>query len=240
MCIRDSYREALEFQDSVRDRRDFYVDTTGALTLLYLNLGQNADSIQLFEDTVSYAERLRSTRGAFLTYIHACLSLLHHWEGNSDRSQNHLDVATNFQKDLENCHYTWIRTYGFYHLGKALTIYGRLAEAEETYQKLEDYSNRFFNRQAEGYIQNGRGMISFQEGRLEEAIEHYQRATKLFHDIGAKFDAAEAYYQFGLTYQEMGEAEKSNQNFQKAIQLFSDMEAPKQVERVRRSMEEGT
>lgn len=234
-----SYREALEFQDSVRDRRDFYVDTTGALALLYLNLGQNADSIQLFEDTVNYAERLRSTRGAFLTYIHACLSLLHHWEGNSDRSENHLDVATNFQNDLENCHYTWIRTYGFYHLGKALTIYGRLTEAEETYQKLEDYSNRFFNLQAKGYIQNGRGMISFQEGKLEEAIEHYQRATKIFHDIGAKFDEAEAYYQIGLTYQAMGETDKSNENFQKAIQLFTEMEAPKQVERVMRSMEEG-
>ncbi|GAB4375164.1 MAG: NB-ARC domain-containing protein [Elainellaceae cyanobacterium] len=231
-----SYREALKFQGFVRDRKDFYVDTTGALALLYLNLGQNADSIKLFEDIVHDAERLRSTRGAFLTYIHACLSLLHHWEGNSDKSWNHLDVATNFQNDLENCHYTWIRTYGFYHLGKALTIHGQLAEARETYQKLEDYSNKFFNLQAKGYIRNGRGMISFQEGSLEEAIEHYQRATEIFHDIGAKFDEAEAYYELGLTYQATGEVAKSNERFQEAIQLFSKMDAPKQVERVRQSM----
>jgi hypothetical protein len=48
---------------------------------------------------------------------------------------------------------------------------------------------------------------------------------------------AEAYYQCGLTYQVIDEIEKSNKNFQEAIRLFTEMDAPKQVERVRRSME---
>jgi hypothetical protein len=35
----------------------------------------------------------------------------------------------------------------------------------------------------------------------------------------------------------MSETEKIQENFDKAIQLFNEMEAPKQVEKVRRAME---
>jgi hypothetical protein len=35
----------------------------------------------------------------------------------------------------------------------------------------------------------------------------------------------------------MGDTEKSQENFATAIRLFSEMEAPKQVEKVRRAME---
>jgi pentatricopeptide repeat protein len=55
--------------------------------------------------------------------------------------------------------------------------------------------------------------------------------------IGAKRDLAEAYYQLGLTYQKMVEALNSQGNFDNAIRLFSKMEAPKQVEKMRQSIE---
>jgi hypothetical protein len=50
---------------------------------------------------------------------------------------------------------------------------------------------------------------------------------------------AEGYYQQELTYQKMADVQKSQENFDNAIRLFSEMEAPKQVEKVRRWMESG-
>ena len=40
---------------------------------------------------------------------------------------------------------------------------------------------------------------------------------------------------FGLTYQKMGETEKSHTNFNEAIRLFNEMEAPKQIEKVKKA-----
>ena len=40
---------------------------------------------------------------------------------------------------------------------------------------------------------------------------------------------------FGLTYQKIGETEKSHTNFNEAIRLFNEMEAPKQIEKVKKA-----
>jgi len=72
---------------------------------------------------------------------------------------------------------------------------------------------------------------------FEAAILNHSISSSILSDIGAKLDLAEVYYQSGLTYKVIGEIEKSNENFQKAIRLFAEMEAPKQVERVKRSMQ---
>jgi tetratricopeptide (TPR) repeat protein len=75
------------------------------------------------------------------------------------------------------------------------------------------------------------------QGRFELSIDNHLKAIELSKEWGALRDLAQAHYQLGLTYQVMGEAEKSNENFQEAIWLFTKMESPKQVERVRQSMQ---
>ena len=77
-----------------------------------------------------------------------------------------------------------------------------------------------------------------------ETIEDALRAFEAYHhylDINAFEKAGDVIVneQLGLTSQKMGKIQKSQENFDKAIQLFSEMEAPKQVEKVRRSMENG-
>ncbi len=74
------------------------------------------------------------------------------------------------------------------------------------------------------------------EGDFETAVSHHSEAIELLDKIGAKCDLAEAYYQLGLTYQKIGEVENSQENFDKAIRLFNEMEAPKQVEKVRKAI----
>jgi tetratricopeptide (TPR) repeat protein len=72
---------------------------------------------------------------------------------------------------------------------------------------------------------------------FKTAVLYHVRAVHILEEIDAKTDLAEAYYQSGLTAQVMGEHDKSSKFFREAIRLFTEMEAPKQVERVRRSME---
>lgn len=60
---------------------------------------------------------------------------------------------------------------------------------------------------------------------------------KLLDEIGAKLDLTKALYQLGLTYQAANETEKSRESFQEAIRLFAELEAPKQMESVRQSMQ---
>ncbi|MEG4457508.1 tetratricopeptide repeat protein [Microcoleus sp. N9_A1] len=67
-------------------------------------------------------------------------------------------------------------------------------------------------------------------------ISHHSESIALLDKIGAKCDLAEAHYQLALTYQKMGDAEKSQTAFQEAIRLFKEMEAPNQVEKVRKAI----
>ncbi|MFB2968924.1 tetratricopeptide repeat protein [Aerosakkonema sp. BLCC-F183] len=78
-----------------------------------------------------------------------------------------------------------------------------------------------------------------EQGNFTTALSHHTESIEILEKIGAKCDLAEAYYQLALTYQKMGDTEKSQPKFQQAIQLFTEMEAPKQVEKVRRAMENG-
>jgi tetratricopeptide (TPR) repeat protein len=91
--------------------------------------------------------------------------------------------------------------------------------------------------QVKGKALDGLAQLYRINEEFETALSHHAEAIELLDKIGAKCDLAEAYYQLGLTYQKMSETEKIQENFDKAIQLFNEMEAPKQVEKVRRAME---
>jgi len=69
------------------------------------------------------------------------------------------------------------------------------------------------------------------------SVSLHLQAVMILDEIHAVPDLAETYYQLGITYQVMGEVEKSHVKFQEAIRLFTEMEAPKQVERVRQSIQ---
>jgi tetratricopeptide (TPR) repeat protein len=69
------------------------------------------------------------------------------------------------------------------------------------------------------------------------SIDILSQGIRLLDQVGAYPFLAEAYYQLGLTYQAVGEARKGQESFQNATRLFIEMEAPKQVERVKQSMQ---
>ncbi|CAD5924720.1 putative WD repeat-containing protein alr2800 [Planktothrix tepida] len=82
----------------------------------------------------------------------------------------------------------------------------------------------------------GLGELYRIQGEFATALTHHQESIEILENIGAKCDLAEAYYQQALTYQQMGDRENSKPNFDNAIQLFTEIEAPRQVERVIKSI----
>jgi tetratricopeptide (TPR) repeat protein len=112
------------------------------------------------------------------------------------------------------------------HPEKALEIYNLIvAELEFSHYK-----------HSRARALNGLAEIHREQRNFKKSLQINLEAIEILNEIGAKYDLSHSYYQLGLTYQIMGEDEESKKNFQNAIQLFTEMEAPKQVERVRRSM----
>ena len=212
----------------------FYVDILGALAYLYMVLGEYEQSINLFESLISSAEDLKEQGNEFLAYINACLSFSYYQNENHEQSLIYLKNAIKFQLYLENSYRTWITGYGLYNLGKAMVANNYLNEAEEIYKKLkfsQDRSFYFF----QGLAANGLAELYREQSDFTTALSHHSESIALLDKIGAKCDLAEAHYQLALTYQKMGDAEKSQTPFQEAIRLFNAMEAPNQVEKVRKA-----
>ncbi len=78
--------------------------------------------------------------------------------------------------------------------------------------------------------------IQLEQREFETALLRHSEAVEILAQIGAKCDLAEAYYQWGLTYQKIDEVEKSQENFARAILLWEQIGAPKQVEKVKKVM----
>ena len=112
-----------------------------------------------------------------------------------------------------------------------------MPKAFEMFQRAINFAEDSYYLQLKGKAFSGLAELYRIQGEHETALSHHSEAREIFDKIGAQCDLAEAYYQLALTYQKMGLIDQSQENFDKAIQLFEEMEAPNQVEKVRRAME---
>ncbi|MBD2185415.1 ATP-binding protein [Planktothrix sp. FACHB-1355] len=131
----------------------------------------------------------------------------------------------------------WTKGYSLLFLGKT---YKNLEETEksfEMYRRAISFAKEIGYTQVKAKALYGLAELYREQRDFTTALSHHTESIELLEKIGAKCDLAEAYYQLALTYQKMGDTEKSQPNFQQAIKLFTEMEAPKQVEKVQRAME---
>jgi tetratricopeptide (TPR) repeat protein len=127
--------------------------------------------------------------------------------------------------------------YRLIFLGAAYKNLGEFNRALEIYQEVVNHSEKFQYLGPDAIALRHIGEVYMRKKNFSLAISSHIRAIDLFSKTGAFGDLAKTYYQLGLTYRENGEVEKSHESFQEAIRLFGEMEAPKQVERVRQSMQ---
>jgi tetratricopeptide (TPR) repeat protein len=114
---------------------------------------------------------------------------------------------------------------------------GEIDKAFEMYLKTLQFSNERHYTQLKAKAMYSMAELYRNQQDFSLSISENLKAIVMLKEIGACYALAEAHYQLGLTYQAMGEAGESYESFQEAIRLFSEMEAPKQVERVRKSMQ---
>ena len=131
----------------------------------------------------------------------------------------------------------WIKASSFLFLGFSYTNLKDFKNAFEMYNEVIALLNKLDYLQLKSEALTGLAVLCHEQGDFQTALSYHLESISISNEVGAKSSLAKAYYQIGITYQKMNETGKSNASFQEAIRFFTEMEAPKQVERVRRSME---
>lgn len=129
------------------------------------------------------------------------------------------------------------RGYSYYFLGAAYQALNDIENSRIMYYQAIDFSKGCNFTQLKAKALHGMAELCRGTGDFQEAFSYHLESIALLEEIGAKYDLAESYYQLGVSYQMISNLERSYNSFHEAIRLFTEIEAPKQVERVRRSME---
>jgi len=210
------------------------------LSVVYLfNIGICMSDLGEYPEAINHLEQARllaqqSNLDSITSRSYGNLAALYSYIGDQVKAKKYIKKLIHSFSE-ENL---GIRSAGYrlFRLGETYNNLGEKELALEAYEKTIEYAEETGFIQLKGIAVLGLAGIHGRNKNFEEAISCHARSIDLLEKIGAKPDLAEAYYQFGVSCQTMSKFEESKKNFQKAIRLFTEMEAPKQVERVRRSM----
>ncbi|MEM9543543.1 MAG: tetratricopeptide repeat protein, partial [Cyanobacteria bacterium P01_E01_bin.42] len=129
----------------------------------------------------------------------------------------------------------WSRGYSFLFLALTYKNLGNLKQSKDLFFRAVDYAEKSEYIQVKAKALTGLAELYRIQSDFEKAINYHQESIRILSLIGAKCDLAEAYYQLALTYQAMNNPE-SQTHFNKALKLWTEIDAPKQCDRIRNSM----
>jgi tetratricopeptide (TPR) repeat protein len=197
------------------------------------DLWEFQEAIELYRRVLSRAEEI----GDGKLQKQALYGLAHIYSYSNGDREKVARLIERVQEESEEVQ-LGVRSFGYklYAVGFSFGYIGMIDQAVEMYRRAILYSERSGFVHLKGMSLTGLAVVFRDKKEYEKAFFYHVEAIELLNKIGAINNLAKAYHQMGLTYQEIGEADPSNDNFQEAIRLFTEMKAPKQVERVRRSM----
>jgi tetratricopeptide (TPR) repeat protein len=242
-CHRKSGQIAIDLlnSDSPKEVEKNLHNGSKYLSIVYLfNIGICMSDLGDYFEAIKYLEqaRLLANQGkldSIESRSYGNLATLYSYVGDKVKAERCIKKMTSdFSEEKMG-----VRSAGYklFRIGETYSNLDKQELAVEAYTKAIEYAEEIGFSQLKGIAIFGLADINRRNKEFEKAISYHIESVKLLEKIGAKPDLAEAYYRFGISWQAVGELEKSKDNFQKAIRLFTEMEAPKQVERVRRSME---
>lgn len=224
-------KKAREKCDDVDSMRDCIWSEAYSL----INLGICKIELGDFEEAIKYFEEALWLNADYMEpVINFYLALLYSSLDTSDTALQFLEKS--YQEIPVFRLNTWARGDRLVSLGLAYKNIGRIDKSSELYNRALLYAQDSKDNRIKAIALYGLAALDREVGQFVEALQKNLGAIEILTQIGSRYNLAEAYYQCGLTYQVMKETEKSCTNFQEALRLFSIMKAPKQVERVRRSM----
>ena len=202
--------------------------------LCKLELGEIEDAISYFESANLLAENNsyhRHTVGSWfcLAFCYSCLGV----PSKALEFTEKVKESEEFKIKLLN---SWATGYSLLFMGLTYKNLGQTEKSFEMFRQAIAFAEKTHYTQVKAKALSGMAELYREQSDFTTALSHHSESIALLDKIGAKCDLAEAHYQLALTYQKMGDAEKSQTAFQEAIRLFTEMEAPRQVEKVRKAI----
>jgi tetratricopeptide (TPR) repeat protein len=163
-----------------------------------------------------------------------CLAFLNSHLGYKESALNYTKQAEVVIYQIHNS--SWSQGYSLLFMGLTYKNLGEFEKSFEMFHQAIAFAEKINYTQVKAKALSGLAELYREQSDFTTALSHHSESIELLDKIGAKCDLAEAHYQLALTHQKMGDAEKSQTGFQEAIRLFTEMEAPNQVEKVRKAI----
>jgi tetratricopeptide (TPR) repeat protein len=190
------------------------------------------DSVNIFDEIISEVGQnklflpLVLQTSCHMAYLYSCLDLKH--KASS--------LALKTLKDLPKIKRgIWGRSHSLLFLGQTYKNLGELQKASDIYNSISSQFELSRFPQIKAKVLFSQAELFRSQQDFNSALSYHLLSIELLYKLGAKLDLAEAYFQFGLTYQAMGEHDQAEEYKAKALELFAQMEAPKQIERVNKA-----
>jgi tetratricopeptide (TPR) repeat protein len=213
--------------------RSLEISSLFDIGLCKIQLWELTDALDLFQAVIQLAEETKPNRYTVSTWF--CLAYLYSCLGQKQEAANLAKKVSEEYAQLSSD--AWSRGYSLLFLGLTMKNLGNDREAERLYRLAKDYAEQSHYTQVKASALNGLATIDRDRLNFREAIANHLAAQRLLERIEARGELAEVYYQLGLTYLKMNELAEGKASLQQAIDLFQRMGAPKQVERVKQTLE---
>ncbi|MFB2923862.1 ATP-binding protein [Aerosakkonema funiforme] len=232
-------------QDGATDKLCLKVGQQNIISLLCQStckviLGETEAAIESYKQVESLAEATNYP----LFLVFAWLSLAVIYSNNNFAEHDREKASALFAKadklygELpEAMLTTWSHVYSLYIAGIVYRNLGENEKSLEMFAQTLSYADKIQCIQPKAQAINGWAVLYRNLEDFQTAIAKHDEAIEMLAQIGAKSDLAEVYYEKGLTYQQMGDIENSRTNFEAAILAYAQIDAPKQVEKVRKVMD---
>ena len=171
----------------------------------------------------------------YIVQSYYCLGFLSSLLGSKERASDFIDKT--FQDfNWTNCS-AWSTGYRWLFLGRA---YMNLFDIKKSYDMFTiclAYSVERYYPQVKANALTGLAGVSRIQNNWDQTISYHRESIDILGTIGAKCDLAEAYFQFGLTYQAMRKPDQAEECKAEALKIFQNIKAPKQCDRVNKAFE---
>jgi len=207
--------------------------------IINIDLGEHEEAEKYFNEIITHAEATPFHRYAVNAWF--CLAYISSCKTAKDSRKRTLSFVKKVVEALENTATqvnltAWGKGHSLLFLGLTYKNLGESLKSFDCYHRAISFSDYSHYPLVKAVALSGLAELHREAKHYKISLSNHLEAIELLEEIGAKNELAEASYQLGITYHFISEFDKSSEIFEKTLQMFGAMGAPKQVERVRRSM----
>jgi tetratricopeptide (TPR) repeat protein len=229
-CYEKSKKIAIEFYI-----KDIEIAAYFNLGLCHIDIWEIQLAIENFEKCIDLA--IGENHKNYIVQSYYCLAFLNSLLDNQERATDFID------KTFDDFNFTnssaWSTGYRWLFLGRTYMHLSNIKKAFDMFRIAQAYAQERHYPQVKANALTGLAWGLRIQQDWERTISYHYESIEILKTIGAKCDLGDAFFQLGLTYQAMGEHDQAEEYKAKALELFAQMEAPKQIERVNKALEQG-